>query len=428
MYSIVMVAAMTASPEAPDFFKNKGGGCYGCYGGGCYGSSCYGSSCYGCYGSGWGYGGCWGGGGMFGHKFGGYGGYAFVGSGCCGGGYAAPYYTSCCGYGVGYASGYYDVTGRFVPPAVSYAADTGVQTTVTGAGTTGVYPAYGVGVGGVYPGYPGYYPGYPGYPGYPAVGVTGASVTMPGTTGTTGGTGTRTGTGTTGTGTGTGTPGTRGTGTGTGTPGGGTGTGTPGGGTGSPGGGGTGSPGGPGGAAFGTPQAIPGLPASRAQVIVRLPADAKLYADGTATMLGGAERVFLTPEISTARDYTYTLKADYGTGEPETKQVVVRAGHRTVVEFAGPVAAGEKASSPVTVTLPEKARLFVDGVVAATGGGKQTFRTPELAKGKPYVYEFRAEVDKDGKTEVLSRQVTFKAGEPIVVNFVEADATRTALK
>jgi uncharacterized protein (TIGR03000 family) len=399
MYSIVMIAAMTAAPEAPDFFKNKGG-CYGCYGGGCYGSSCYG--CYGsCYGSGAGFCGF--------AK--GYGGHAFVGSGCYG---AAPYYTSCCGYYPS-ASGYYTPTAQFVPPAISYAADTGVTT--AGGGTTGVYPASGVMSPGMV--YPGYYPGYgyvPGYgmPGYPAVGVTGAAV-IPGTTttGTTGGTGTRTGTGTTGTGTGTtgtgtGTPGTSGTGTGAGTPG--TGTRTP---------------GGPGGEALGTPHAVPGLPASRAQVVVRLPADAKLYADGQATTLGGLERVFLTPEISAARDYTYTLKAEYAAGEPQTKQIVVRAGHRTVVEFAAPVAA-EKASSPVTVTLPEKARLFVDGVVAAAGGGTQTFRTPELTKGKPYVYEFRAEVDKDGKTEVLSRQVTFKAGEPIVVDFVEPAGTRTA--
>jgi hypothetical protein len=44
------------------------------------------------------------------------------------------------------------------------------------------------------------------------------------------------------------------------------------------------------------------------------------------------------------------------------------------------------------------------------------------------VYEFRAEVEKDGKTEVVSRQVTFKAGEAVTVNFVEGEAVRTALK
>src|SRR5438876_933175 len=98
MYSIVMVAAMTAAPETPDFFCKKGG-CYG--GGACYGYSCggcYGGySCGGCCGGlgyGGGCGGCWGCDGYattsscMGCCGGCYGGYAF--SGCCGGGYAVP--------------------------------------------------------------------------------------------------------------------------------------------------------------------------------------------------------------------------------------------------------------------------------------------------------------------------------------------------
>jgi len=61
-------------------------------------------------------------------------------------------------------------------------------------------------------------------------------------------------------------------------------------------------------------------------------------------------------------------------------------------------------------------------------GGKHTFQTPELPKGKPFVYEFRAEIEKDGKAETLSQKVTFNAGEPVVVDFTDATATRTALK
>jgi uncharacterized protein (TIGR03000 family) len=360
MYSIVMMAAMTTAPETPEFFfKNKGGGCNGCYGGGCYGS-CYGS---GCYGAGWGYGGCYGGGGCFGARA--YGGHAFVGSGCHGA------YAGGCGGCGGYAAGYYAPGG----PAV------------TGYGGGGYY--YG--------------------PGGPGVGV-GVGVNGAGATGT----GTDRGPGT-------------GTGTGTGTD---SGTGGSKGGAGGTGGGkgGATNPGGGPGAALGVPESAPYLPAGRAQVIVRVPADAKLFADGQATIQGGAERVFLTPELSGIRDYQYTLTVEHPAGgDAQTKHVVVRAGHRTVVEF-GTVVAAEKVTSPVTVALPEKAKLYVDGVATAAAGGTTTFRTPELTKGKAYVYEFRAEVDKDGKTEVLNRQVTFKGGEPVTVNFVEGSATRTARK
>jgi uncharacterized protein (TIGR03000 family) len=196
------------------------------------------------------------------------------------------------------------------------------------------------------------------------------------------------------------------------------------GGTTTPGAGGSTTPGGPGGISVpGTPVLIGGLPANRGQVVVLAPANAKLFADGEATSLTGTERVFLTPELSAGRDYQYTLKVENGT-EATTKQAIVRAGHRTVVDFTGP--AGEKVTTPVTVNLPAKAKLFVDGVPASTAGGTHTFRTPDLEKGKPFVYEFRAEVEKDGTTEVLSKKVTFTAGEPVTVDFNEPAAVRTA--
>jgi uncharacterized protein (TIGR03000 family) len=76
MYSVILMAALTANTaEAPTFFKKGGcgctggmvlhGSCYGCYGScaGCYGcSGCWGScyGCSGCWGSCYGCSGCWG--------------------------------------------------------------------------------------------------------------------------------------------------------------------------------------------------------------------------------------------------------------------------------------------------------------------------------------------------------------------------------
>jgi uncharacterized protein (TIGR03000 family) len=177
------------------------------------------------------------------------------------------------------------------------------------------------------------------------------------------------------------------------------------------------------------PVAIGASAGTRAQVLVRVPADAKLFADGQATALAGAERVFSTPELTPGRDFQYTLKIEYVDGtetKTASKQVMVRAGHRTVVDFTEQ---SEKASSPVTVNLPAKAKLFVDGVATPATGGTHTFRTPELTKGKAYVYSFRAEVEKDGKTEIQSKDVTFTGGESVVVDFTaEAPGVRTAAR
>ena len=66
MYSVVLMAALTAGSATPDCHRCGcyGGGCCGCWGGcygGCYGG-CFGGCWGGCYGGGWGgcYG-CWGG-------------------------------------------------------------------------------------------------------------------------------------------------------------------------------------------------------------------------------------------------------------------------------------------------------------------------------------------------------------------------------
>ncbi len=68
MYSIVLVMAVTAGGETPDFGRRGCHGCHGCYG--CYGCrGCYGCWRYGCYG-------CCGGSGCCG---------TVVSSGCCGG-------------------------------------------------------------------------------------------------------------------------------------------------------------------------------------------------------------------------------------------------------------------------------------------------------------------------------------------------------
>ena len=174
------------------------------------------------------------------------------------------------------------------------------------------------------------------------------------------------------------------------------------------------------------PIAFRTLASNRGQVVVRVPANAKLYADGQATTIGGTERVFQTPELSAGRDFQYTLKIEYTEGtetKTATKQVLVRGGHRTLVDFTS---ATDSATSAITVNLPAKSKLFVDGVATPANGGSSTFRTPELTRGKAYVYEFRAEINRGGKTEIESRNVTFKGGDPVVVNFNEPSTVRTA--
>ena len=81
----------------------------------------------------------------------------------------------------------------------------------------------------------------------------------------------------------------------------------------------------------------PGEP--RAAVLVRLPADARLYANQVLTAPGSAERQFVTPELEPGRDYHYVLRTEVsrdGRTVSEARRVVVRAGERLRVEFDDP--------------------------------------------------------------------------------------------
>ena len=80
----------------------------------------------------------------------------------------------------------------------------------------------------------------------------------------------------------------------------------------------------------------PDRSATAARVVVRLPADARLFVDDDPCTLTSAERSFDTPDLQPGVTYRYTIRAEVTrAGRPvtEIKRVTVRAGQETVVEF-----------------------------------------------------------------------------------------------
>lgn len=82
-----------------------------------------------------------------------------------------------------------------------------------------------------------------------------------------------------------------------------------------------------------------------AQVLVTLPAEAKLYFENTPTQKTSDRREFETPLLSPGRTYHYKLKAELtvdGKTRVETRTIEVRAGQRSAVIFAFPTAVAGK--------------------------------------------------------------------------------------
>jgi uncharacterized protein (TIGR03000 family) len=173
--------------------------------------------------------------------------------------------------------------------------------------------------------------------------------------------------------------------------------------------------------------------ASPAHVTVKLPADSKLIVDGQLTDRTSAVREFVTPPLEAGKPYSYLMEAlieQDGKQLSLKKRVPIEPGQKITVDFdfassdtvarTGPRAAIEETSSLVTsqkvrtrfvVSLPEKARLYVDGHSAILKPGNRELFTPELPAGELYDYTFRVEYVIDGSTKSVGRRVSFRAGE-----------------
>ncbi|MBX7103592.1 MAG: TIGR03000 domain-containing protein, partial [Gemmataceae bacterium] len=74
----------------------------------------------------------------------------------------------------------------------------------------------------------------------------------------------------------------------------------------------------------------------------------------------------------------------------------------------------------IDVNVPSNSLLTVEGKTWPTG--QRSIVTPDLKRGETYVYTLKLERDSNGRKETLTRDVSFKAGEVVAVDF---DAPRS---
>jgi len=78
-----------------------------------------------------------------------------------------------------------------------------------------------------------------------------------------------------------------------------------------------------------------------------------------------------------------------------------------------------KTSAPATivVNVPADARVTIDGNSTSQTAARRTFVTPELDVNSDYIYTFRAEVVRDGRSMVETQTVTIRGGATTEVPF-----------
>jgi len=100
-------------------------------------------------------------------------------------------------------------------------------------------------------------------------------------------------------------------------------------------------------------------------------------------------------------------------------------GAASVAPIAGHAQATTAAPATIVVTLPENARLSIDGEPTRSTSTRRVFVSPSLEQGKEYTYTLQAEINQDGKPVTITRDVTVQAGKEVNVK-LEANVAGVA--
>jgi uncharacterized protein (TIGR03000 family) len=86
-----------------------------------------------------------------------------------------------------------------------------------------------------------------------------------------------------------------------------------------------------------------------AHIVVRMPADAKLWFENDLTTQTGTERHFDSPPLTPGKEFSYNVRAQWREGNQDvtrSREVLVHAGDRVTVDFTQPVRGESTTTAP----------------------------------------------------------------------------------
>lgn len=162
--------------------------------------------------------------------------------------------------------------------------------------------------------------------------------------------------------------------------------------------------------------------ADTARLFVSLPAEAKLFVNGSATSSQGTNRHFVSKGLKAGFKYPYTVKAVMSVDGKEvvqSKQIELTAGSTEELAFDFNAVATE-----LTIELPENAELELAGVTTKSTGAVRTFVTNNLSAGQVWS-NYKVVVTLDELTK--EQTIDLKGGEQRTLSF-SFDDTKVAAR
>jgi uncharacterized protein (TIGR03000 family) len=160
---------------------------------------------------------------------------------------------------------------------------------------------------------------------------------------------------------------------------------------------------------------------NQAQFVVRLPADARLVVEDREIPGAGPVRVFVSPPLDPGKDYIYDLVIELnrnGKVVRDQQTIKFQAGKTANVTFPeprpdSPAPPLAPTTTRIRVRMPAGAALYVEGRPWAG----PIVQTPPLDPTRMHYYQLRVEVYRDGRRAVATREVAFRAGQELTVDF-----------
>jgi uncharacterized protein (TIGR03000 family) len=174
------------------------------------------------------------------------------------------------------------------------------------------------------------------------------------------------------------------------------------------------------------------IPADAAMLVVELPADAKVFVNGSKTAATGSVRRFLSRGLAEGKSYEYVVRMVVdrdGVASEETKVVSLSAGSRKSVAFAGeaPVARKAAAKTSLTLHVPADAKVWLAGNETSSRGATRLFETSTLQDDQTWSnYEIRVVTVVDGHERIASKTIDLVAGSSVELELGE-DGVLTAV-
>lgn len=167
--------------------------------------------------------------------------------------------------------------------------------------------------------------------------------------------------------------------------------------------------------------------AQTALLNVSVPAEAKIYVNGTETTSTGMQRQFVSRGLQAGNRYAYEVRAEVtrdGKTMTETKTVNLGPGEQAGLAFNldgsndAPVAAGSKTKTKLTLHVPADAKVYLSGRETTSSGDVREFTTTKLESGADWNdYTVRVVANIDGREVSKEETITLKGGEDKDLSF-----------